>query len=381
MCLPYINMAPLVSNITETEDSFQFDIANVDVSIVNSLRRVILSNIDQLVFRGFPHAENQLVFEKNNTKFNNEFLKHRIQCVPIFHKETVDFDNYVKNYCVKLNVRNETNTRKDVTTEHFKIVKKNTGEQVESAAKDPKILFPPDKKSGDYILLAVLMPKVSETDEAEELSLTLNFTIGCAKEDSCWNVVSKCAYYNKPDDARIKKAIADKPKEEKEQKEFDMIRKDFELLDAQRIFIPNQFVFHLTTLGVFTNQDILRKACAYLIERMTDFSKFLENATFTKSQFGELDPFGLYQSETGYFLRIEEDDYTIGKLIENHLSLLYSKEIYYISFKKDHPHDSHCFVSFDYKNPVELEILTKHLSQVSNLIIESYKTISTYFMN
>jgi DNA-directed RNA polymerase alpha subunit len=371
-------MAPIVSNVKETGSSYQFELSGVDVSVVNSLRRVILSNIDQLVFRGFPHAENQLVFEKNNTKFNNEFLKHRIQCVPIFEPDVSKFDNFVKNYCVKVNVRNESSTRRDVTTQDFKLVQKGTDKRVDTASadKDLKVLFPADKLSGDHILLAVLMPKVSETDEPEELALTLNFTVGCAKEDSCWNVVSKCAYYNKQDDVKIKKIMSEKTMMEKTKEE----QRDFELLDAQRIFIPNHFVFHLTTLGVFSNQAILRKACTYLIERMTGFSKFLENATFTKSHFGDLEPFGLYQTETGYYLRIEDDDYTLGKLIENHLNLMYGKEIYYISFKKDHPHDTHCFVSFEYKNPVELEILTGHLSQVSTKIIESYKTISGYFM-
>jgi DNA-directed RNA polymerase subunit L len=363
-------MEPIVSSITETDEALRFELSNVDVSVVNSLRRVILTNIDQLVFRGFPHADNQLNFEKNNTKFNNEFLKHRIQNVPIYESDVTKYDNFVKNYCVKVKVSNDTNTRKDVTTKDFKIVQKDTGKEIGEA--ETRKIFPADKITQDYILLAVLMPKVSETDEPEELNLTLQFSIGNAKQDSCWNVVSKCAYYNKPDDPKIKKAIADKPKEEK---------RDFELLDAQRLFVPNQFNFHLTSVGVFSNQEILQKACSFLIERMTEFSRFLERATFTNVQYGEMEPFGLYQSETGFYLRIEEDDYTIGKLIENHLNLMYSKDIYYISFKKDHPHDSHCFVSFQYKNPVELETITQHLSQVSKKIIDSYKSISTYFMN
>jgi len=366
----YIKMEPIVSNISETEEALRFELSNVDVSVVNSLRRVVLTNIDQLVFRGFPHAENQLTFEKNNTKFNNEFLKHRIQNVPIFESDVSKYENFVKNYCVKVNVSNDTNTRKDVTTKDFRIVQKESGKGIGEA--ETRKLFPPDKITADYILLAVLMPKVSETDEPEQLNLTLQFSIGNAKQDSCWNVVSKCAYFNKPDEPKIKKAISEKPKEEK---------RDFELLDAQRLFVQNQFVFHLTTLGVFTNQEILQKSCTFLIERMTDFSRFLEKATFVTSQYGITEPFGLYQTDTGYSLRIEEDDYTIGKLIENHLNLMYGKDIYYISFKKDHPHDSHCFVSFQYKNPVELETITLQLSQVSKKIIDTYKSISGYFMN
>ncbi len=119
----------------------------------------------------------------------------------------------------------------------------------------------------------------------------------------------------------------------------------------------------------------------FIIERMTEFSLFLEKATFTKAQFGVMEPFGLYEGDTGFYLRIEEDDYTIGKLIENHLNLMFAKEIYYIAFKKDHPHDSHCYVVFEYRNPVEIDTITKHLSQVSATVIDIYKTISTYFMN
>ena len=369
MCIPYIKMA-LVSNISETSDALRFELANVDVSVVNSLRRVILTNLDQLVFRGFPHAENKLTFEKNNTKFNNEFLKHRIQCVPIFESDRSEFEDLVENYCVKVNVVNDTNTRKEVTTKDFKLVQIDNG-KVASEEKT-RSLFPPDKITGDYILLAVLMSKVSETDESEQLSLSLRFSIGNAKQDSCWNVVSKCAYFNKPDDAKIKKMTAEKPKED---------RRDFELLDAQRHFVANQFVFHLTSVGVYTNYSIVLKACTFLIERMTEFSKFLESATLSKAAYGDADPFQISQTEYGYELRIEEDDYTIGKLIENHLHLLYGQEVYYISFKKDHPHDSHCYVSFQYKNPSDLGIVTKHLSQVSKKVIEAYQSISSYFVN
>jgi DNA-directed RNA polymerase subunit L len=363
-------MDPIVTNRVETEDSLRFEVVNVDVSVVNSLRRVILSNIDQLVFRGFPHAENQLMIEKNNTKFNNEFLKHRIQSVPIFESDSSKFENLVKNYCVKVNVSNDTNTRKELTTKDFKIVHKDTGKAISEP--ETRKIFPSDRFTQDFILLSVLLPKVSDPDDPETITMTLNFSVGNAKQDSCWNVVSKCAYFNKPDDSKVKKAIAEKPKEE---------QRDFELLDAQRIFLPNQFVFHLTTLGVYTNQEILQKACHFLIERMTDFSRFLEKATFTTTQYGDPEPFALYQTETGYYLRIEEDDYTIGKLIENHLSLLFGKDIYYISFKKDHPHHTPCFVTFQYRNPVEIDTITNHLSQVSKKIMDTYKSISTYFMN
>ena len=67
-----------MSEVTEKENSLEFNIHGVDVSVVNSLRRVLLTRIETLVFRGFPYAQNKLEFIRNKTKFNNEYLKHRI---------------------------------------------------------------------------------------------------------------------------------------------------------------------------------------------------------------------------------------------------------------------------------------------------------------
>ena len=72
-----------IHEIQTVDKELQFNLMNVDVSVVNSLRRVCLSNIRTLVFRGFPHEESNIDIHKNTTRFNNEFLKHRIQCIPI----------------------------------------------------------------------------------------------------------------------------------------------------------------------------------------------------------------------------------------------------------------------------------------------------------
>ena len=73
----------LLLNIADGE-LLTFEVVNVDVSVINSLRRVILTHIPTLVFRGFPHYSNKINIKKNNTKFNNEYLKHRLSCVPIY---------------------------------------------------------------------------------------------------------------------------------------------------------------------------------------------------------------------------------------------------------------------------------------------------------
>ena len=75
--------APSITNIDSIDGKMMFDLMNVDVSVANGIRRVLLSNIDNLVFQAFPHEECSINITKNNTKFNNEYLKQRISCIPV----------------------------------------------------------------------------------------------------------------------------------------------------------------------------------------------------------------------------------------------------------------------------------------------------------
>jgi DNA-directed RNA polymerase alpha subunit len=95
----------------------------VDVSIINSIRRVILTEIPALVFRGFPHYSNKINIKKNNTKFNNEYLKHRISCVPIHVNDEAHFEKFKNNYEIRVSVVNAENKQVYVTTEDFKLEK------------------------------------------------------------------------------------------------------------------------------------------------------------------------------------------------------------------------------------------------------------------
>ena len=48
--------------------------------VLYRLRRIILSNIETLVFKG---TNDSMVIHKNTTKFNNEYMKHRLMNIPI----------------------------------------------------------------------------------------------------------------------------------------------------------------------------------------------------------------------------------------------------------------------------------------------------------
>jgi DNA-directed RNA polymerase subunit L len=81
-----------------------------------------------------------------------------------------------------------------------------------------------------------------------------------------------------------------------------------------------------------------------------------------------------------YNLYIPNDDYTIGKIIETYLFNMFNKDIYYVSFKKEHPHDKHCYILFSYiDDDITFEKIASNLRTVSEELIKIYQNISSKF--
>ena len=71
-------MNPTIQDIVQEGDILHFTLSGVVVSFANAIRRTILSDIPMVVFRTFPHNENKCKITANNTKLNNEIIKHRL---------------------------------------------------------------------------------------------------------------------------------------------------------------------------------------------------------------------------------------------------------------------------------------------------------------
>ncbi len=375
-------MDPQIISTGENEYGiYSFEISNVDVSVINSLRRTLMTHIKMLVFRGFPHIDNNLKFHKNKSKFNNEYLKQRIECIPIHESNEKNFQTIIDSYAIRFKVVNNDSSLRICTTNDFEIISKSTGNPIKGSENLVKRLFPPNKITNEYIPICALMPKISDTDEPEEIDATFYFSIGEVYDieknyrNECWNAVSKCTYFNKQDDRRVQEEMAKKPENEK---------RDFELLDAQRVFIPNHFVFKMQTIGVYTNQSLIVKASNYLIDRFREIMMYLSDKSTisTEEDYSfEKQPFTIYKStkvNTMYEIQINHDDYTIGKLIENHLHLMFGKDIYFISFKKEHPHSSLCKIEFTYKNEVTEEVVIQNIMEVCKTITSIYEKMIGY---
>ena len=81
-------------NIDVNDDiELQMDIYNLDTCIVNSFRRIILSDV-------LGYAFGNIIIKKNTSLINNEILAHRLSLIPL----EMELD---ENISVELNIKND----------------------------------------------------------------------------------------------------------------------------------------------------------------------------------------------------------------------------------------------------------------------------------
>ena len=104
-------------------DKHSFIIENVDLAIINSIRRILLSEIDVIGFYGEEHPTIEIIY--NNGPLHNEFMIHRLGLIPINVSEKL-IDDYIDgDYIIELNVSNTSNETINITTDNFTGTYKN----------------------------------------------------------------------------------------------------------------------------------------------------------------------------------------------------------------------------------------------------------------
>ena len=91
-------MKPKVNILQNDENSLNFELKNTNVSFANAIRRTIISDIPTVVF-----DEKNTTFHSNTTRLNNEILKQRLGCIPIFIN---DLTIPIEDYSVELSKKN-----------------------------------------------------------------------------------------------------------------------------------------------------------------------------------------------------------------------------------------------------------------------------------
>ena len=111
---------PEISDQKENNDAYTFRIERCNVSIINAIRRTLLSDIDTIGFKTEPYNDsneklNSIIIYENTSSFTNEILKQRLACIPVHLK---DFDKTpVDNLIVSLDKENKSESIEFITTE------------------------------------------------------------------------------------------------------------------------------------------------------------------------------------------------------------------------------------------------------------------------
>tara|TARA_B100000902_G_scaffold106504_1_gene108367 strand:+ start:4340 stop:5464 length:1125 start_codon:yes stop_codon:yes gene_type:complete len=372
--------SPKVSVIEQDEDELNFKITDVNVSIANSIRRIILSEIPIVVFKTTPYDKNNVDIIKNTSRMNNELIKQRFSCIPI-HINDLNFPK--EDYIVEVNVTNDTDKMLYVTTENFKI--KNIKTDTYMNTSESKKIFPPNNISGNYIDLINLRPNISDEIPGESINILAKFDIGTAKDDSAFNVVSTCCYSNTPDEIKINNEWNIKLKEldkEMDKQEIENFKKDWYNLDAKRIVIKDSFNFKIETVGQYDNLTIVFKSCEIMINKIQKLNDDLQSKENLINESNN-------NINNCYDIILENEDYTLGKVIEFMLYNNYYKHpienpdgiLTFCSFNKKHPHDSDSIIKVAFLTKKEKIDVIQLLSEVCNETINIYKNISLNFKN
>jgi DNA-directed RNA polymerase alpha subunit/DNA-directed RNA polymerase subunit L len=339
-------MADTFRNLSRPRpQKLEFDVENVDVSVVNALRRIILSEVPSVAISFDPiERDNDITIEKNTCSLHNEFLAHRFSLVPL-HFTQQEIDSYDPDkYKFVLKVKNETDAMMVVTTKDVVMVDE-TGKEYPKTLRDR--IFPPfvtpDGRE-DYILITKLKPNLFDMSKGDEVSLTAKATVGVGKSHARWCPVSMCAYHNNLDDelvdkekaAYIKKMAETGHSEEEHAARFDTLEK-YRCYKKNKYLEPCSFHFDVETECALAPHEIFHRAIEVLAGKVKEFGEHLKDDARVK----------VHQSQGMHHIVVLGEDHTLGNLIQ---SLFYNMfvrkekelvgdefQVSYVGYYKPHP--------------------------------------------
>jgi DNA-directed RNA polymerase subunit L len=328
----------------------------------------------------------------------------------------------INDYQFIINVVNNTNTIRPITTEDFQIKQISTNKML--SKEEVKKFFPPDPITGDYILLSKLRPKyfvpsktvshevVAEmakdydkpVDEPMSFHIEAKASISNGFENGHYCPVSCACYINTVDPQRAElglKEYIDKQNEIAKMQDTmpidnEILKRRFELTERARFFYvndknePNVFTFKIESIGVIPSLIIFHRAIDILKDKINTFISNLvaknENViTISASN----------QLNGGYNIIVNNEDDTLGNIVQSHLCMLYAdyslpkeqRKLKYIGYKRPHPLEKHIIFAVQGNNDnIESligEVLKPGCLEIVKMLnkIQNELEGTTYFVN
>ena len=318
-------------NIKESgsKDVLQFDIDGVRMSLVNALRRIMISEVNTVAFETSDFENSSIKITENTSQFHNEFLLHRIGLIPINIPDTENFNE--SDYTFSLDVENKTNNVLYVTAGDIKVMNNLTG--VEEPTEK---FFPKDPISNENIMIVRLLP--NPAGNSEKLSFTGTARIGNGGDDARYAPVSVCFYTNTIDQDAMNEAYT-KYREGNESVDAEKLKKRFAINESERHFVkdaegdPSKFSFTVESIGMIPPEQILGRAIDILNGKL---EKLQAELTKKDSEYLEIEE--TPTAMESFDITIDNESHTLGFVIQEHANqLISSNDLVYVGYMNPHP--------------------------------------------
>ena len=323
---------PRIVNLIEEEHEMSFDLVDCDVSIVNALRRTMLSDVPVCCIRSENETVNQCRILVNHTRLHNEILKQRLSAIPV---HTTDLTLLPGKYQLVLDVTNDTDHVMVVTSEHFRL--RQIDKELYMSDEVARRIFPACELTGDFVHFANLKP--AQNTHVQQLHLVADFSVSSARNNAMFNAVSKCTYFATVDWDAARAALAGLVEGWRAEGLSDAdvrLRSDnFMLLDAFRYVVKNSWRVSFASVGVAGNELLLKQSLRLLEDKLAGVFQGMGAAALEGSDGSSYGSDG-----SSYELR----DFSHANLVAFMLHLIDPSE--FVSVTQTHPHiPSVCLVT------------------------------------
>ena len=303
-----------------------FDILGLDLSIVNALRRAILTDVETAVMcsEPFDPVSNSISVTKNSSSLHNEQLARIMSLVPIHfdENEVSEFGRDEGKYKFELDVTAGASGTTVVTTKAIAVYVSGPTERVKAPADLRDRLFPACRITGHHITITSLRP-------GQEVRIEAHARLGSGSQHARWCPTSTCHFINKIDESLVATELGKLVAGRTDPAEREAIKRRFMALDAARCYsksattgTANAFEFHVVSECGMRPEFLVFQAFVKLRDRAVDLAEqfraigTLEAPRVTVKK--DASAPGLY------VVSVARESHTLGNLVQ---SLLYNKEV------------------------------------------------------